>query len=108
MCWSRLKSSIFKSLINIGSSDEQIAELLRIWRNEDPPSGMTLSNRDYIELAFELALRLPDEAIDILDSQRERIENEDELRRFDFIAQALQPDAASRDQFFESPREAQP
>ncbi len=96
----RLKSTIFKALINIASSDEQIAELLGIWRGQAPPLGITLSSRDYGDLAFELALRLPEEAADILETQLERITNSDEKQRFDFISKALDSGANARNAFF--------
>ncbi len=98
----RLKSTLFKTLVDIGSSEEQVSELLTIWKEENPPEGIKLSERDYSTLAFELALRLPDEGRDILFTQSDRISNADEKARFDFVTQALAPDTESRDEFFES------
>lgn len=98
----RLKSTLFKTLVDIGSSEEQVSELLTIWKDQNPPEGIKLSERDYSTLAFELALKLPEEASDILTTQAERITNSDQKARFDFISMALTDEVKSRDEFFES------
>lgn len=98
----RLKTTLFKTLVDIGSSEEQVSELLRIWKDQDPPEGIKLSERDYSTIAFELTLRLPDESNDILSTQAERITNNDQKARFDFISKALASEKSSRDKFFNS------
>jgi len=53
-------------------------------------------------MAGNLALKLPDQASEIISAQSEQIENEDRKRRFEFIRPALSNDQTIRDEFFGS------
>jgi aminopeptidase N len=53
-------------------------------------------------LAYYLALRQPDRAIQILNDREQLLENADQVRRFRFVRQSLNPDQAARDAFFNS------
>ncbi|TDG12673.1 peptidase M1 [Seongchinamella unica] len=78
-------------------------EYLRdIWDGSVELESLSLSENDRIALAENLAIGLPEQAAAILASQRKQIENPDNLRRFDFVAAALSPEAAIRDEFFAS------
>ena len=61
-----------------------------------------LSENNRIKLAELLAIGLPSESAKIIAEQRKQIKNPDNLRRFDFIADALSPDTRVRDRFFTS------
>ena len=63
---------------------------------------MTLSETDYTTLALELAVRLPDRATEILDTQRGRIGHADRLREFDFVRPSVSPERAVRDSVFQA------
>lgn len=76
-----------------------VAALYHIWHNADDE---LLSENDYTNMAYELALRYPDKCDEILSTQRSRIKNVDRLRQFDFISQAVDSDVSERDLFFES------
>ena len=70
---------------------------LQMWQKQSSP---LLSERDYTNMAYELAVRLPEQAESILATQRSRIENPDRQRQFDFISRAVSPRAADRQQLF--------
>jgi aminopeptidase N len=57
-------------------------------------------------LAYELAMRLPDRSDEILETQLERMENEDRKKRMAFVMPALSPDPGTRGQFFERLKDA--
>lgn len=73
--------------------------LYSIWAGQSEP---LYSESNYTSLAWELALRFPDRAEDILKTQRARLTDPDRLRRFDYISRALSPDKSARDTLFQS------
>ena len=60
--------------------------LYSLWETE---RVQQLNERDYTTLAYELALRIPEQGKEILQTQRQRIHNPDRLRQFDFISRAM-------------------
>ncbi len=97
-----LKSTFFRSLRSITLTDSGYTWLKRIWAKEESISGLPLSERDYIALASELALRGKSDNQAILNSQLDRINNPDRKARFAFIMPALSNEENVRDEFFES------
>ena len=69
--------------------------------------GIKLSESDYTQLAYQLALREWRDAEQILDKQMGRIDNTDRKARMDFIRPSLSSDQAIRDAFFESIKEVE-
>ena len=88
-----------RSLISNASAPQSIEKLYRIWEEQSHPM---LNERDYMTMAYELALHYPEKYESIRNSQRERITNPDRLRQFDFIVQAVTPDTLQMDAFFQS------
>ncbi len=97
-----LKSTFFRSLRSIALTDSSYTWLKRVWAKEESISGLPLSERDYIALASELALRGKSDNQAILNSQLDRINNPDRKARFAFIMPALSNEENVRDEFFES------
>ena len=97
-----LKSTFFRSLRSITLTDSGYTWLKRVWAKEESISGLPLSERDYIALASELALRGKSDNQAILSSQLDRINNPDRKARFAFIMPALSNEENVRDEFFES------
>ena len=60
-----------------------------------------LSETDFMTLAYELAIRLPQKSDSLIAIQRTRLADPDRIRQFDFISRAVLPDA-----LFESLSEA--
>jgi aminopeptidase N len=92
----------FKAFASQASSAEQIQKVYEIWAREREVKDLALSEDDYIELAGILAIRLPDQAGNIVERQLALIENPDSRRRLEFVAPSLSADIDIRDEFFAS------
>ena len=91
-----------ESYSQLARTAEGLSYLHDIWDGSLDLEILSLSENDRIALAENLAIGLPDQATAVLASQRKQIENPDNLRRFDFVADALSPEPAVRDRFFDS------
>ena len=99
---SSKKKLFFNAFRDIALSTEEIQKVYDIWAGELEIEGLNLSESDYISIAGNLAVKLPEQASEIISKQTEQIENEDRKRRFEFISPALSNDQQTRDEFFES------
>ncbi len=97
-----LKAAWFGALRDVAIRQETLAWLRRIWARDEPISGLTLAETDFITLAEELAVREVPGWQDILRSQLGRIDNPDRKQRFQFVMPALDADAGARDRWFTS------
>jgi len=88
-----------RCLISNASAPQSIDKLYQMWEKQSHPM---LNERDYMTMAYELALHRPEKHENILKAQRKRITNPDRLRQFDFISQAVTPDTLQMDTFFQS------
>ncbi len=98
----QLKSNYFQTYYNIATTPESINLIKKIWNEESEVEGLTLSERDYIMLAYELAIKQEAESAAILDEQIARIDNKDRKARMAWVRQALHANETERDRFFES------
>ena len=98
----KAQSSAFRTLAGFQRSQVVTEALFDVWKEQAPWPGVTLSETDYTTLALELAVRLPDGAAEILDTQRGRIGNADRLREFDFVRPSVSPDRTVRDSVFQA------
>ena len=101
------KTELFRAYYELAQSPAANAELLAIWRGETRVPGLSLSESERIDMAAQLALRLPEEAASILDQQLEETANSDRKRRLEFIRPALSADPATRAAFFASIQEVE-
>lgn len=92
----------FRSYVSFGESAEAIKRLYAIWKEQKPPVGCTLSENDYINLSYGLAIRLPEKADEITSTQQQRISNPDRKREYTFIAPSVSPQKEVRDSVFAS------
>lgn len=92
----------FRSYRSLAKSPEAIATLYNIWKKEQAPAGCSLSENDYINLSYTLALCLPEQADDIVDIQQYRITNPDRKREYAFISPSVSPNKEVRDSVFAS------
>lgn len=97
-----IKRSYFNALRSVAITTNNLARLYRIWTKEEQIQGVRLSENNYIALASELAIKLPERSAEIIAKQKESITNPDSRRRFDFISPSLSNDQLVRDSFFES------
>jgi aminopeptidase N len=101
------RSSYYQTLVDVAMTDETIQRLLQIWEAESDVNGLPLAETDFMSLAAALALRLPEQSGMILETQLQRLKNEDRAKQFAFVMPALSPDAEIRGKFFESLRDPQ-
>ena len=92
----------FRSYRSLAKSPEAIATLYNIWKKEQAPAGCSLSENDYINLSYTLALCLPGQADDIVGIQQSRITNPDRKREYAFISPSVSPHKEVRDSVFAS------
>lgn len=91
------KLQLMRILFSNTLSKEVTERIYSIWDNAtDNLYGET----DYMTMAWELALRYPEKSKQIINKQRNRISNQDRLKQFDFICQAITADTISQDKFF--------
>ncbi len=97
-----LRTTIFRTYRRVAITDEGVGRLRTIWEEREPPGDVSLSERDYSELAQELAVRGVPGSRELLEAQAERISNPDRRERFRWVMPALSPDPAVRDSFFDA------
>src|SRR5882757_6733964 len=102
-----VKKLLFRTYSNIVLSKEGQDKLFTIWKQQQPPAGVKLSEEDYTSLAAALALRAYPGDQKILEEQLARIQNEDRRQRLVFLLPALSNDIRERDRFFDSLEVAQ-
>ena len=99
---NKLKSAYLSTYRSIVLTDEGVENLYKLWNKELSIEGITLSESDYTQLAYQLALRGHKDSEQILNEQIERIDNPDRKARLEFIRPSLSTDQSTRDAFFES------
>ncbi len=97
-----IRLTALRSLFEVFRTEEVRTELWEVFRDGKGYKGLVLGVRDYITLAYELAIRMPDSYDTIRSIQESRIENPDLLREFHFVYRATAPDKESRDALFAS------
>jgi len=99
-----IKKTFFNAFSSITITNNNLNRLYSIWSEDKMVSidKLNLSENDYIGLASNLAIKMPEKAEQIVAQQMARIKNPDSKKRFEFIAPTLSKDQATRDAFFES------
>lgn len=88
---------ILRTLISTAYSPSVCDELYKIWETASHPLA---SEADYMNMAYELALRYPRKYEHIMAVQAARIKNADRARQFAFISQAAHPSLAEQERVF--------
>lgn len=92
------RTEIYRLLRNVMRTPVVIDKLYTMWRKNDK----TFSENDHTLLSYELAIRKPEKAKEILSTQRSRISDPDRLHQFDFISRAMNPSMPARNELFRS------
>ena len=103
----RIKScrqQLLRVLISTANDSIVCKELYDMWQEASHP---LLSESDYMNLAYELAIRNPEKQKEIIATQRNRIKNPDRVRQFDFVSRATTPDTVEQQELFRSLLEAE-
>lgn len=90
----------FRYYIRLAQSENAINQLYKIWETRKAPGNCQLSEKDYMNLSYMLALRLPEKADKIISTQASRITQPDRQREFKFVSAATSPSESKRDSVF--------
>lgn len=90
---------LLRTLIPYATDSMVYNTLHNIWADAKHP---LLGENDYMNLAYELAIRNPREQKEIIATQRGRIKNPDRVRQFDFVSRATTPDTLEQQALFRS------
>ena len=93
------RQQLLRMVMQVATNQDVIRALYDIWKSGDHP---LLNVNDYMTLAYELSLRLPERYSEFATTQRDRISDPDRQRRFDYIIRSVHPNKAERDALFES------
>lgn len=93
---------LFRTYSGIVGSREGQERIYHVWKDQQPPAGVKLSEDDYMGLAAGLALRNYPGTPDMLQEMLERIGNTDRRERWRFLTTVLSSDTSVRDSFFAS------
>ena len=93
---------LFEAFTGIALTPDGLGQARDVWSGAMSVDALSLAENDLIDIAQSLAVRLPDEAQDIVELQVARTANPDNQRKLTFIAPSLSADAAVRDKFFAS------
>lgn len=88
---------LLRTLVPTALSSPVCNEIYDIW---DSASHPLAGETDYMNMAYELALRFPSKYEYIIEKQAARIKNPDRARQFAFISQAVSPSPAVQERLF--------
>ena len=94
---SSVRQTLLRQLSLKANSPNVVDKLYDIWEKH---SASFLNNRDYMRMAYHLAIMLPERWQDILAVQHDRLTTDDERREFDFVSRACNPDSQVQQQLF--------
>ena len=92
------RMQLLRMLMCITTNPDTVKRLYATWQEGNHP---LLSESDYMTLAYELALRLPQSYATIIDTTRKRLTSDDRRREFDYISRAVNPDSEAQQRLFE-------
>ena len=95
------KAAWFNAYRDTVLTPEGVRWLKGVWSRDEKVEGLPLSETDEISMAEALAIREPETAQQILETQRGRIQDPDRKARFEFVMPALSADAGVRKAAFE-------
>lgn len=101
-----IRKTYFQAFADIAVTPGAVEDAYNVWAGSADVDDLPLAENDLIALAQALAIKLPDRSERIVGEQLARTENPDNMRKLEFVAPSLSPDAATRDQFFASLAEA--
>jgi aminopeptidase N len=98
------KKILFRTFQHLALSKNSLDMVYRIWKDQQPPMGVRLSEDDYTTISLNLAVKdYP--ARQILDEQIVRVSDPDRKLRLQFLLPALSSDEKTRETFFTSLRD---
>ena len=93
-----VRQLLLKRLYGSAHSPEVVDSLYAIWKGQ---TESLLNERDYMAMAYHLAIMRPQQWKQIVDEQMQRLTSEDRKSEFQFVSRACNPDVAVQDTLFE-------
>jgi aminopeptidase N len=93
------RQQLLRALTSLSTDVMVTDSLYELWKNR---SETLLGESDYMEMAYQLALRFPERCHDIADMQRSRLQNADRQHEFDYIIRACSPSQSEQERIFRS------
>ncbi|MBP5507831.1 MAG: aminopeptidase [Prevotella sp.] len=94
-----LRRRLLQGLTTRAISPAIVDTIYKIWETADHE---VFNDRDYMGMAYHLALMIPDRCEQILSTQRQRLKNADLIKEFDFVSRGCTPDTNEQQRLFES------
>lgn len=91
------RQNIIRKMTSYASHPEVLAQIENIWRSHNDP---VFNEHDYMEMAYRLAIMLPQKSQEILNTQRARLQNEDLRQEFDYVSRACNAEPNERTKVF--------
>lgn len=92
-----VRTQIYRLLMHVALRKDTVAMLYEEWLRADNP---LLSERDYMNLSYELAIRIPTEAEHIVDTQRQRLTDPNRINEYNYVSRAVIPYRHHTEQVF--------
>ena len=93
------RQHIIRKMAANATAPEVLNQLYAIWESH---SDQLFNERDYMEMAYRLAIMRPEQWKEILDTQRSRLTTDDLRKEFDYVSRACNPDVAAQETLFRS------
>ncbi|MBQ9645408.1 MAG: aminopeptidase [Prevotella sp.] len=94
-----VRQQLLRALGRSALAPEVLDSLYNIWQRQDHP---LLSETDYTQMSYHLAIMFPRRWQHIVNSQRSRLQNADRQREYDYVSRACNPSPAVQDSLFSS------
>lgn len=94
---SSARIQLLRQLVGVATSAPVVESLYFMWLQK---SSDVMSVNDYMTFAYELAIRYPGSASEIIREQRSRLTNPDRLRQFDYVSRAVSQSPEACDTLF--------
>jgi aminopeptidase N len=91
------RRAIYRKMARHATSPEVLQQLEQVWQSQTEKS---LDERDYMEMAYRLAMTNPGRWQEIISAERNRLKSDELKQEFDFVSRACNPDAGKRNDLF--------
>lgn len=92
-----VQQTLLRALSRQAQSKEVLEYIYTIW---DEQKCSTLNERDYMAMAYHLAIMMPEKWEEILEKQCARLSNDDRKQEFDFVSRGCNPDTTEQTRLF--------
>ena len=92
-----VRQTLLRQLSQNAITPDVVNSLYELWQDH---RSTLLNNRDYMRMAYHLAIMLPERWQEILEAERAHLKTDDEQKEFDFISRACNPDEQVQQQLF--------